>query len=267
SAKKHYSTALHNYHIKHGFPWSESKCLQCILTGVNRMAPKSSRRPLRPPLNACMVNLLIHNLELDQPLNAAVAACASVAFRGQCCLGELLRTLSHNTADSRIPRCHNLRQSLRNSKSWILCLPETKICRQGENVILVQQTSTSNPLLLLPNHLKNNPMPGSINLFAYNSQRGVKNLTKRCFLDWCNEIWGAHGIPRITGHSFCISSTTKLLLAGVPPDVVKALGHWSSDTFLQYWRSVDDLAPMHTANLLSRTKNSNNSKHMVGVSQ
>ncbi|KIK93936.1 hypothetical protein PAXRUDRAFT_143952 [Paxillus rubicundulus Ve08.2h10] len=54
-----------------------------------------------------------------------------------------------------------------------------------------------------------------------------------------------------TGHSFCIGGTTELLLAGVPPDVVKALGHWSSDTFLHYWCSLELLAPLHIENLPS----------------
>ncbi|KIJ30935.1 hypothetical protein M422DRAFT_186511, partial [Sphaerobolus stellatus SS14] len=62
-------------------------------------------------------------------------------------------------------------------------------------------------------------------------------------------IWIANGLPRITGHSFRIGGTTELLVAGVPPDVVKALGRWSSDAFLVYWRSLSELAPLYVANL------------------
>ncbi|TFK16572.1 hypothetical protein FA15DRAFT_548136, partial [Coprinopsis marcescibilis] len=60
-------------------------------------------------------------------------------------------------------------------------------------------------------------------------------LTKAHFLERCNQIWTGLGYLRITGHSFRIGGTTELLLAGVPPDVVKAMGRWSSDSFLKYW--------------------------------
>ncbi|KAF9222759.1 hypothetical protein BS17DRAFT_656672, partial [Gyrodon lividus] len=60
-------------------------------------------------------------------------------------------------------------------------------------------------------------------------------LTWKKFLMCCNLIWTSKGIPVSAGHSFRIGSTTELLLAGVPPDIVKALGHWSLDTFLCYW--------------------------------
>ncbi|KIK74200.1 hypothetical protein PAXRUDRAFT_176435 [Paxillus rubicundulus Ve08.2h10] len=33
------------------------------------------------------------------------------------------------------------------------------------------------------------------------------------------------------GHSFQIGGTTELLVTGVPPDVIKVLGWWSSDAF------------------------------------
>ncbi|KAG1775838.1 hypothetical protein EV702DRAFT_1198742 [Suillus placidus] len=69
------------------------------------------------------------------------------------------------------------------------------------------------------------------------------------FISQCNSIWSAAGIPIASGHSFRIGGTTELLLSGVPPDVVKALGRWSSDAFLRYWWKLDLLAPRHIENL------------------
>ncbi|KAI9464639.1 hypothetical protein HD554DRAFT_2026301, partial [Boletus coccyginus] len=66
------------------------------------------------------------------------------------------------------------------------------------------------------------------------------------FLAHCNLIWFSSSLPSFSGHSFCIGGTTELLLSRVPPDVVKALGHWSSDAFLCYWCSLDLLAPIHS---------------------
>ncbi|KAF8573828.1 hypothetical protein K439DRAFT_1280376, partial [Ramaria rubella] len=41
----------------------------------------------------------------------------------------------------------------------------------------------------------------------------------------------------------------ELLLASVHPDVVKAMGRWSSDSFLVYWRLLGELTPLHAGNL------------------
>jgi hypothetical protein len=53
------------------------------------------------------------------------------------------------------------------------------------------------------------------------------------------------GFPILTGHSFRIGGTTHLLLSGVPPDVVKTTGRWSSDAFLRYWRSTEQIASIY----------------------
>jgi len=73
-------------------------------------------------------------------------------------------------------------------------------------------------------------------------------LTKVAFLSRCNQIWTASGYPRTTGHSFRIGGTTELLTSGVPPDVVKSMGRWSSDSFLRYWRDLETIAPLHARN-------------------
>ncbi|KAF9219221.1 hypothetical protein BS17DRAFT_718205, partial [Gyrodon lividus] len=68
------------------------------------------------------------------------------------------------------------------------------------------------------------------------------------FLAHCNLIWTSNGILVSTAHSFRISGIsgiTELLLAGIPPDIVKASGCWSSDTFLCYWCSLELLAPLY----------------------
>ena len=78
---------------------------------------------------------------------------------------------------------------------------------------------------------------------------GLRPLTKPVFLQRCNDIWHPLGYPRTTGHCFRIGGTTELLIAGTPPDVVKATGRWSSDSFMRYWRSLDDIAPRYIRRL------------------
>lgn len=81
---------------------------------------------------------------------------------------------------------------------------------------------------------------------------GLLALTKRKFIGRCNVIWAQFGFPKSTGHSFRIGGTTELLVAGVPPDVVRMMGRWSSDAFLRYWRSLDMIAPLHAELLGTR---------------
>jgi hypothetical protein len=78
---------------------------------------------------------------------------------------------------------------------------------------------------------------------------------KKCHLDEPSDTHistegAAEGISRITGHSFRIGGTTELLRRGVPPDVVKMAGRWSSDSFLRYWRKKEDILPQHVEDIV-----------------
>jgi hypothetical protein len=57
----------------------------------------------------------------------------------------------------------------------------------------------------------------------------------------------------ITGHCFHIGGTTKLLMAGVPPHIIKMMRRWSSDTFLHYWCSLEIIAPLYAEFMGSST--------------
>ncbi len=39
----------------------------------------------------------------------------------------------------------------------------------------------------------------------------------------------------------------ELLLAGVPPEIVAAIGGWTSLAFLLYWRRMEEILPMSTS--------------------
>ncbi|KAG2748063.1 hypothetical protein P692DRAFT_201663971, partial [Suillus brevipes Sb2] len=105
------------------------------------------------------------------------------------------------------------------------------------------------PIRALELHLSLNTFDDHLPLFCYISPSGIRCLTRRRFMSRCNSVWSASGIPNTTGHSFRIGGTTEMLLSGVPPDVVKALGRWSSDAFLRYWRKLELLGPRHVENL------------------
>ncbi|KAJ7477503.1 DNA breaking-rejoining enzyme [Mycena latifolia] len=237
--------ALKAWHIAQNAEWRGGARLHYILAGVEQLAPESSRRPPRPPINSTMLRVLYDGLDFSNPRDVAVFAAACVAFWGQCRLGELLPISSSSHASKYLPTRQHLSKSSRNKRSTILRLPRTKTKIQGEDVTLVAQSAPLDPRTALDMHLIANKCGDSTSLFTYTSLSGPTILTKPKFLARCNEIWTRAGYPRTTGHSFRIGGTTELLLAGVPPDVVKALGRWSSNSFLRYWRSLEELAPIH----------------------
>ena len=131
-----------------------------------------------------------------------------------------------------------------------LRLPWTKTTgARGASVVLCFQNGPADPISAMDNHLRVNDAPPDLPLFSYKTGGRWTALSKSKFLVWCNNIWLANGESHVlSGHSFRIGGTTELLLRGIPPDVVKTLGRWASDSFLTYWRSVESLAHIHLEN-------------------
>jgi hypothetical protein len=245
-------TALKAWHAAHNVEWKGSIRLRYILNGVHNFAPSSSRQPLRPPINAAMLVQLIQNLDLNIPLDAAIAACAVIAFWGQCRLGELLPLSSSAFSPALLPSRSDFKRSLRNPEACNLHLPRTKTHRHGQDVVIVDQRFPINPISLLKNHFRVNNVQSKQFLFAFHSPNGPSFLSKKTFLRRCNSIWSTLGYPRTTGHCFRIGGTTELLVAGVSPDIVRVTGRWSSESFFRYWRSLDEIAPRHIRNVYFR---------------
>ena len=248
--------ALKAWHITHNLEWKGSSRLRFVLSGVHNLAPGSSSRPPRPPVTLTMIIQLIDRLDPNSPFDLAVAACAVTAFWGQCRLGELLPPSSSVLFLSSVPTRSSFKRSVRNLLAYIIRLPHTKTHTHGQDVVLVDQRSPVNPITLLNDHLRVNNFLDDAPLFSYATPDGLSCLTKPLFLQRCNEIWHQLGYPRTTGHCFWIGGTTELLVSGTPPDVVKAMGRWSSDSFLRYWRSLDDIAPRYVRRLRTRGRGS-----------
>ncbi|PPR06414.1 hypothetical protein CVT24_002553, partial [Panaeolus cyanescens] len=250
STVRHRLSALKAYHVIHNWPWNGSPRLSKLLRGLKLSAPDSSSRPPRPPISLSMLIRLLKRLNLRDPFDAAVAACASTAFWGQCRLGELLPRSSNVTHSSSIPTRSHLTCSASKSRppqSFNLHLPQTKTNRLGQTVTILPRDDASNPLPLLQNHLFVNHLPIHVPLFSYcpknHASPHTRILSKPAFLARCNAILNPLGYKRISGHSFRIGGTTTLLASGIPSDVVKTMGRWSSDSFLRYWRHIDRIAP------------------------
>lgn len=240
---------LKAWHVADGLEWHGGRRLHYVLNGVNAMAPITSQRAPRPPVSRKMLLCLVTQLNPKDCRDRCIAAAALVAFWGQCRLGEIFGASATQAMTDRkaSPRCADLHHPTRtHTASRILHLPRTKVQPvRGEDIVLPRRESLLDPLNALESHIAMNRLPAHVPLFAFRQGSFIAPLTRTAFLARCNQIWNAHGFPSLSGHSFRIGGTTELLVSGISTDVVKAMGRWSSDAFLRYWRSLEDIVPQH----------------------
>lgn len=239
---------IRGWHILNCASWNGSVSLSYVLKGCEHLAPSGSRLLPRPPVTLQMLEHLESDLDSSSPMDAAVLFTATVAFYGQLRLGEILPANERRDTGHGVPTVADL--GPRNlSGSHTLHLPRTKTHQSaGENVTICHQLGNTDPIAALDFHLAaNHPDAEDSNILcSYLTSTGSRKLlTRRVFMKRCNAIWRRRGLPLSTGHEFRIGGTTHYLLCRVPPDVIKALGRWSSDAFLRYWRSLELLAPMY----------------------
>jgi hypothetical protein len=248
SSIKNDISGLRAWHLYHNVPFKGGNCLSLVLRGVEAHSPPSSRRLPRAPVSAKMFACLYNTLVHSDPFDAACLAAASVAFWSQSRLGELLPVGLASLASASLPTRSDLRNRSSLGASRILHLPSTKCSKaRGEDIIICQQLPPTDPLGLLEAHLAINiPGPSDL-LFSYRHGSSHLPLVRAKFLSRCNSVWLQNDFPAITGHSFRIGGTTELLVRGVPPDIVKMLSRWSSDSFLRYWRHLDSIAPLYVS--------------------
>lgn len=89
----------------------------------------------------------------------------------------------------------------------------------------------------MDNHYRvNHDVPGDAPLFAYQSSddQGWTIMLKHRFMSTCSKIWVIANLEVVFGHSFRIGGASELLVSGVVPEIVAALGGWTSLAFLLY---------------------------------
>ena len=126
----------------------------------------------------------------------------------------------------------------------VLHIPHTKVSQQGKDICWAKQDRLIDPNMALAHHLKVNNPPQEGHLFAYHHKNRHRPLTKSKFLAELTKAARAAGLEPLQGHGIRIGSTLEYLLRGVPFDVMKVKGRWSSDAFMLYLRKhAQILAP------------------------
>lgn len=242
---------LRAYHHTQNLPWFGGERLRLVLKGVSNLAPLSSRRPQRPPVEPSMLLSLREQLDTTSSFDSAVWSVATVAFWGQCRLGELLPRSRAGFSLYPFPRLSNISLSDPSSTSpTSIFLPHTKVSGlRGETIFLTRQEESVDASNALRHHihlLHLQPSAPSIFVFIDPTSGELRPLTVSAFLKRCNQIWLSSHTTRITGHSFRIGGTSAYLGAGMSPDVVMKMGRWKSHSFLRYWRKTDKIIERNT---------------------
>ena len=167
-----------------------------MLRAADKLTPGSSKRKKWQPYTPDFISAVRQQMDLNDPLNAAVFACLTTCFYASARLGEFtVRTLQSFNPNMHVTTRHlSYEQDRNNLKVTVLHLPRTKMAgNEGEDIYWASQEGDTNPTAALQNHLRVNQPSEASHLFSY-------------------------------------------LLWGVPFDIMKAKGRWAGDSFLLYLR-------------------------------
>lgn len=240
STLANYVFGVRAWHIVHGRPWStDDDQIRAALKGAEIRAPPTSKRPKRAPFTETHINTILADMDGNSHLDVAVAACLCIAFFAVARTGEVT-VPSLATFDTKL---HPTRSDVRGDqdrhgfKVTVCHLPSTKASRiNGEDIYWSKQEGSWDPEERLRRHLELNTAPPDAHLFAYKHGNKWRPLTRSAFSNRIREAAKAASLPTLQEHGIRIGGTLEYLLRGLPFDVVKAIGRWSSDAFSVYLR-------------------------------
>ncbi|KAF5390649.1 hypothetical protein D9757_002642 [Collybiopsis confluens] len=255
SCVKNWLSGLRAWHDFHEAPWpADSRRIRFARVGA-RIAGSHHRRPTRNPITLAHMLALYFALNFSIPFHCSIWAVACTAFWGCRRLGELTVPSAarfdpkyHVRRDTHVTKTTN---SDGSPKAFSFRIPWTKTTKEvGATVVGTAQNAHLSkfcPFQALRKHLDANAcVPEQFSFFGYIDDHGIpQHMVKSLFLKFCDNIWKQAGLEHVQGHSFRIGGAVELLIAGVTPEVVAAIGGWTSMAFLIYWRRFQDIIPAH----------------------
>ncbi|TFY58121.1 hypothetical protein EVJ58_g6608 [Rhodofomes roseus] len=249
---RNYVYGVRAWHIVHGVPWHRNKDeLDTLLRAALKLTPAVSQRKPRRPWTVAFLTAIRPHLRIDEPLGAAVWACAVVGFYSIARLGELtVPTLQGFKASLHVTREQLRPETDRAGHSvWALKLPTTKSSPSGESLSFAKQDGATDPEAALAAHFRiNKPRPDQALFTFIHTDRAMRKrqrvLTKDEFVKAIAAAAQSAAIDPLQGHGMRIGGTLEYLLRGIPFDVVKTMGRWKSEAFQLYLRKhAQILAP------------------------
>lgn len=247
STISNYVHGIRAWHILHGVPWKINNMeMDALLKAAEKLTPPSSKRKKRRPYTIDFMLAIRHKLDLNTPLGASVFACLATCFFATGRVGEFtVQRLDGFDPSRHVSRARvSFDKDREGQQVTVLHIPHTKTSPQGEDVCWAKQEGPMDPDAALAHHLEVNNPPQDSHLFAYRLKNTHRPLTKSKFLAELAKATRAAGLEPLQGHGIRIGSTLEYLLRGIPFDVMKVKGRWSSDAFTLYLRKhAQILAP------------------------
>ncbi|KIJ05117.1 hypothetical protein PAXINDRAFT_21600 [Paxillus involutus ATCC 200175] len=243
STISNYAAALRAWHVLHGLTWSINELeYKALLEGATRLAPTSSKRPKRSPFTAAILENFKEAMNLEDPRDAAIFACLVSSFYCIARLGEFtVPAISRFDPAKHISRAGLIvTRNHNNLPVMKFSIPSTKTSSDGEEVHCAphEPPSSTDPRNAIETHFRINHDEPHANLFSWRHPSGtMRPLSKKEVIKRIDTIAKAYpNLPDLKGHSLRIGGTLHYLLNGVPFDVVKTMGRWSSESFTLYLR-------------------------------
>ncbi|KAH9913590.1 uncharacterized protein B0H18DRAFT_1088013 [Fomitopsis serialis] len=240
---RNYVAGVHAWHTIHGQRWEiDADELTALLRGAERLAPPASKRPKRLPVLTSFLTAAKAQLDLNEPLDAAVWACLTTVFFAAARLGEFTQQNLNSFQPSHHVKPSDVRhdEDRHGYKVTVIHLPTTKVAPlEGEDVYWAAQPGMPfDPGETLASHMRVNQPDRGGHLFAWKHRQGPRALTKSksALLKRMDTIAALLGEAPMKGHGLRIGATLEYLLRGVPFDVVKSIGRWSGESFKLYLR-------------------------------
>ncbi|GBE89617.1 hypothetical protein SCP_1602800 [Sparassis crispa] len=235
-----YFYTIRAWHTLHGQHWKMPQAeMKAALDGAAVLAPPSSKREKRIPFTVEFIILIRSVLDLSLPLDAAVYACLTTTFFCAARVGEF--TLPNLKAfDKTIHVKHSDMREGEDRHGYrvtVFRLPRTKTSFEGKDVYWAEQQGLADPKAAMVNHLTINRAAQDASLFTWRHPQGARPLTRSEFLKLLDAAAAVLGITdSLKGHGIHIGAVLEYLLQGIPFEVVKSIGRWSSEAFRVYLR-------------------------------
>ena len=242
----------------HPSPLAGSFGLTHLQKGLKRTRPGGSKRKL--PITLALLHVLVSTCNLDTPAGAAIACAAVIAFFA------FLRKSNVTTGRSR--STSEFKNTLTAGNVWVdyptytlwIRLTCTKTIQFGERVLEIpipgRQGSPIDPVALWENHLRQSTLPrqASQPAFAYQQSQGGAwtYLSHSTFVAAVKTAAKSAGLDsaRYAAHSFRRGGATFAASCGASPDLIKAMGDWSSDAY-QLYLCMQVQTRQHAAHLMA----------------
>ena len=234
---RNYFYGVRAWHILHGVSWSMNENeMEALLKGAEKAAPDSSKSKQRTPYTLDFITAIKGQLDPSKPLHSSVYAGLTTIFYGTARVGEFtVPTLKGFDATRHVKPSDMRTETDRNGlQAKVFHVPRTKTSIHGEDVSWSKQNGPTDPEAALLAHLALNQPPQNGPLFAYKHGKSHRPLTKKKFIETLAAAATAAGLDPRQGHGIRIGSTLEYLLRGIPFEVMKVKGRWSSDAFLVY---------------------------------